>query len=631
MGAVLLALGVLIIVLTGPGGALLLGCLAAGTGSTYLCGIRLRLEERVAYGAVIGPMVFSAVTFLLALALGLRLATVVLGLVPALAVGAWGWWRAGRQVLPDVIEAASRWRRGEPWPLWILLLVCWPFTLVLLARAYTYTAGGLEAGNVGVYGDWAAHLTYASSFAFANNFPPDFPIHPGHQMSYPFMVDFWAATLIPVGTSLTSSLVLTSAMLGLALPAVVYFAGLRLVGGRWAAALAVLVFVLSGGLGFLLLFEKAGPGVTLFTQEPSLNLDWLNPVLAWILPQRSVLFGYALVPLGLGILWSAREGDDWGPYAWTGTLTGLAPIFNLYAFGTLLAMGTIWALLERRRRWWAFLAPCAVLGLPVAAWMSTGGAASVRLQPGWMASSDGHTDNAVWFWIWNTGPLVPLMAVAMLWPGTLGRELAIRLAPIWLWFLVPNLVVFQTWDQDNTKFFSYWALLGALPVAALLVRLGRSSVAGAAIAALLFASLTFSGFLDLHRALDPNLNTSLFVDRGGLEAAVWVRGHTDRRAVFLVAPVHNEPIPCLTGRPVVAGYNGWLWSYGFSDWATLPAVAQGMLAGQAGTPELIRRYHVAYVVIGPNEASTANPGYWDAAGQIVYRADGYTIYRTPAA
>ena len=66
--------------------------------------------------------------------------------------------------------AASRWRRREPWPLWALLAVAWPFTLVLLAHAYSYTSQGLIAGSPGAYADWAAHLTYAGSFAYGANF-----------------------------------------------------------------------------------------------------------------------------------------------------------------------------------------------------------------------------------------------------------------------------------------------------------------------------------------------------------------------------------------------------------------------------------------------------------------------------
>jgi hypothetical protein len=387
------------------------------------------------------------------------------------------------------------------------------------------------------------------------------------------------------------------------------------------------------------LLGGAGPVPDLLTQDLNRNLVWLNPVLAWMLPQRSVLFGFALVPMGLGLLWSARGRPGWATFAFTGALTGLAPLFHLHAFGTLVALAAFWALIDlwggrpgAVRQWAAFFLPALALGAPVAAWMVSGGAAALRLQPGWLAHAGGHNDNWLWFWIWNTGLLAPLLLVAMLWRGLLPSALLWRLAPIWLWFLVPNLLVLQAWDWDNTKFFAYWALVAALPVSLLLARLVRDRRT-VAVAAVLFVSLTLSGAMDLGRALDPGRNTAQFTDAGGVRVAAWARDHTDRHAIFLVAPIHNQPIPCLAGRSVVAGYPGWLWTYGLTDWEQRTADVQRMLQGAEGTPALVRKYRVAYVVIGPQELSPtvqANEAYWQSSAEKVYSDDGYTVYRTRA-
>ena len=626
--------------LCGPPALVLVGCVAAGAGLTCFSRLPLLLEERLAYGAVAGPMVFSVVTFLLALVAGLDLGTVLLGLAVVVAGGALGWVQARARMAEEARELIARWRRLEPWPLWVLLVICWGFTLRLLAAAYRVTPAGLVAGNVGVYADWAAHLTFAGSFAYGANFPPHFPVYPGHWLTYPFMVDFWAATLVPLGATLTSSLVLTSGLLGLAFPAVTYLAWLRLAGSRAAAAVAVLLFVLGGGLGFVLLggdIQRQGLEAIvhlpqLSTQEPQLNLQWLNPVLAWMLPQRSVLFGFALVPLALALLWAAREQASALPYAFVGVLAGISPIFHLHAYGTLVALAAFWCVLQPRRQWAAFFLPAVLLGAPVAAWMVSGGAASIRLQPGWLAAADGHQDNGIWFWIWNLGPFVPLMLIATIWPTLLRRDLGIHLAPIWLWFAVPNLVVLQAWDWDNTKFFAYWALLGSLLVAALLVRVGRTGAWGMAAAAVLFVLLTLSGGLDLARSLDQTQSEALFTDQGGLRAAAWARTHTEPSSVFLAAPDHNEPIPSLAGRTVMSGYPGWLWTYGFSDWQQRTADVERMLQGGGGTGRLVHRYRVRYVVLGPAELTTyhANEAYWRSVADVVYSNDGYTIYRIRA-
>jgi hypothetical protein len=630
----------LVVALTGWASLLLLGCLAAGFGLTCLSGLPLTIEERLAYGVVIGALVVAVVDLMLALAFGLTAATALAGLGGVSAVSAAAIWRRRSRLHAELEEAAERWRRAEPWPLWLLLLISWPFTLALFAQAYTFTGQGLVTGNPGAYADWAAHLTYASSFAYGANFPPEFPIAPGRPLSYPFLIDFFAACLVTLGTSLTSSLVLTSGLLALAFPPVMYLASLRLAGSRGAAALAVLVFALSGGIGFVFFgaeLLRVGTGALehlprLYTQDVLHNYQWLNPVLAWMVPQRSVLFGFSLALLVLALLWMGLRQGGWAPFVFCGLLTGIVPIAHLHAYGTVIALAAFWTLFSPRRHWAGFFAPTLLLGLPVVLWMVSGGAASVRLQPGWLANSGSNQDGPAWFWLKNTSLLVPLMALAFLWPGLLPARLRLHLAPIWLWFLVPNFVVFQPWDWDNTKFFAYWALLGALPVGALLSRLlaGRAGppALSVVLGALLTLSLTLSGALDLARTLDRSASSALFTDAGGLQVASWARTHTAPHAIFLVAPEHNEPVPALGGRRVVAGYPGWLWTYGIKDWAQRTSDADRMLRGEPGTPALVRNYGVDYVVLGPQElrGHGASQAYWQLQGRLVYSRAGYSVY-----
>jgi hypothetical protein len=458
------------------------------------------------------------------------------------------------------------------------------------------------------------------------------------------MIDLLAAALVPLGASLTSALVLSSGLLALAFPAVMYLAGVRLVATRVGSAMAVLVFTLSGGLGFAILLRQVRASglsavqtsTSLLTQNPNLNYQWLNPVLAWLLPQRSVLFGFSLALLVLAMLWVALRRVDqpagaarWMPFAFAGVVTGLTPAFHLHAYGTIVAMAAFWTAFNRRREWFAFFVPALVLGGPVVFWMLGGGAATLHLQPWWLADTGGHHDNPVWFWLENTSLLIPAMIAAFLWRGTLPPGVARHLAPIWLWFIVPNFVVFQPWDWDNTKFFAYWALIGALPVGALIARLFRTGIDGRIVGAVLSVFLLLSGGIDVARAVQPNAMAAQFTDTGGIHVAAWARAHTDPAAVFLAAPDHNSPIPTLGGRRVVVGYGGWLWTYGLNDWAQRTNDAQRMLRGDPATPALLKRYGVDYVVLGPQEIAGlgANQAYFQATAQLVYASDGYSVYR----
>jgi hypothetical protein len=638
-----LALLLVVAALAGWAGLYLAACVPVGLGLSCLSGLSLTTEERLALGAVIGALVVAVVDLALALVLGLGAGAPLLGLALVAGIALAAGWRNREQLGAELDEAARRWSHGEPWPLWLLLAVSWPFTLALLAQAYTVTDQGLVAGNPGVYADWAAHLTYAGSFAYGANFPPQFPIDPGHPLSYPFLIDFLAASLVPLGASLTSSLVLSSGLLGLAFPPVMYLAGKRLLGSRGAAAIAVPVFAFSGGLGFVFFgadLLRLGPGVLLhlprlYTQDVSHNYQWLNPVLAWMIPQRSVLFGFSLTLLSLALLWQAlrqTEAPGWSPFVFTGVVVGLTPIAHLHAYGTVVALAAFWALFSPRRQWAGFFVPAVLLGAPIVSWMLVGGAAHPRLQPWWLADTGGNHDGPIWFWLKNTGLLVPLMAIAFVWRGLLPSGLALHLAPIWLWFVVPNFVVFQPWDWDNTKFFGYWAFIGALPVGAVLARLLFGGLGARAPSALLGAvlavALTLSGALDLARTLDRTVSSALFTDTGGIHAALWIRTHTAPHATFLAAPEHNEPVPTLGGRAVVAGYPGWLWTYGLADWSQRTQDVDLMLRGDPSTPALLRAYGVDYVVLGPQEINghRASPAYWETHGRRVYSSGGYTVY-----
>ena len=66
--------------------------------------------------------------------------------------------------------------------------------------------------------------------------------------------------------------------------------------------------------------------------------------------------------------------------------------------------------------------------------------------------------------------LPPLFAAISI--AGLGRRRLRRLsAPLWLWFVVPNLVAFHPSEWNNTKFFIFWQWAGAVAVADLLAGL----------------------------------------------------------------------------------------------------------------------------------------------------------------
>ena len=635
-------------------------CVAAGFGITYLSGIPLHLEERIAFGAVLGAMAVAASSFVLSLAVrDVTVLTVLLGLLIALAgAAAVVVWQFDRLRL-DLTEARTRWLASprvpdHPWPLLLVVLVCGAWTVHFLHQAYVYTPTGLFAGYVNIWGDWAAHLSFTGSLAYGRNFPPEYPIDPGHHLGYPFMIDFLAANLIPLGSRLTSALVMSSGLLGLAFPAVLYLAAQRFTGGRAAAAIAVFVFLLSGGLGFVYLLgdiQHGGLAVLLhlpreYTLNRDLNYQWLNPVLAYLVPQRSTLFGFSLALILLVVLWLAVRGGARGqPFVFAGVLAGLTPIFHVHAYGTVVALALFWALLAWRRQWLGFFVPALLIGVPILVWMwpaantsICGGGPSLHgycFELGWLSYLDWQKHAAilagadfVWFWIRNTSVFIPVLIAAHVLRSWIPTGFVTWFSPMWLWFLVPNVIVLQPWDWDNTKFFIFWALLGSIVVGGILGRMFQRGAGSAIVASALLILLGLSGALDLARASDFSVSAVQFTDSGGLQVADWVRSHTSPTALFVVADEHNSPIPTLAGRRILIGYPGWLWTYGLPDYVQKGADDKRILDGDPSTPELVRRYGVDYVMIGPQELPRgASRAYWDQHGVLVFNNGEYSVYR----
>jgi hypothetical protein len=641
------------------GAAYLALCVVAGFGITYLTGIGLHLEERIAFGAVLGAMAVAASSFVLSLGVrDVTALTVLLGLVIALAGAAASLvWRRDRLRL-DITEARTRWLAsprspGHPWPLLLVVLVCGAWTVHFLHQAYVYAPAGLFAGYVNIWGDWAAHLSFTGSLAYGRNFPPEYPIDPGHHLGYPFMIDFLAANLVPLGSRLTSALVMSSGLLGLAFPAVLYLAAERFTGGRAAAAIAAFVFLLSGGLGFFYLIgdiQHSGLAVLQhlpreYTLNRDLNYQWLNPVLAYLVPQRSTLFGFSLVLILLVVLWLAvRSGTGGQPFVFAGVVAGLTPIFHVHAYGTVVALSFFWALLSWRRQWLGFFIPAVLIGVPILLWMwppantsICGGAPSIFgycFELGWLSYLDWQKQAILavpkfaWFWIRNTSVLIPILVFAHLVRSWIPTGFVTWFSPMWLWFIVPNVIVLQPWDWDNTKFFIFWMLLGSIVVGGVLARMFRRGPGSVIVASTLLVLLGLSGALDLARASDFNVSAVQFTDSGGLQVADWVRSHTSPTALFVVADEHNSPIPTLAGRRILIGYPGWLWTYGLPDYVQKGADDKRILDGDPSTPELVRQYGVDYVMIGPQELPRgASRAYWDEHGTLVYDNGEYAVYR----
>jgi hypothetical protein len=722
---------------TALAGVLWLLTLAAGAIVAGLVRLPLRVEERAALAVVAGVELGALVTLGLVLVAGISAASVLAGPV-LLGLGALGLaWRVGGPWGPwrqSLGEVPARWRGRELWPVLALLAVSAAGFAVLFAHTLFRSGQDIDAGFSTVWADWSLHATAASSFATGHNLPPQDPLFSGTPFRYPFLPDFHAGMLLALGASIGPALAIPDAVLCVAVTLLVVSLARRLTGSVTAGVVAMAICLLGGGVGAGGLWwdacSRAGtsPGrcapqqvalhpadaVRVLTAVPPTvadqpraydglltdpatqpvgNLQWYTPLLAWWLPQRTFVHGFAIgvSVLLLVVAGLARPPPAWSPFLVAGVLAGALPLVHVHSLVALCVVLTVVALVRRRREWLGIAGAAAVLAVPRLAQIAAGGHGVDHgpygsnvfpyLEPGWTWNSPsdlqrivtlGHNgvlgvagrivrvfaDPGFWgFWLLNTGILVPacvllLGAVALrrrrsargdgLPARRLGTsvpdDLALLCAPFMLLFLVANVVVFQSWDWDNTKLFAYWQLAAALLVGAWVASWWRRGVWRAAVGSVALASLLVTGGLVMLRQLPwtpPATNPGSYpwATRDAQELAAAVAARSARNAVVLTGGSPNDPLLTLAGRLAVMGYPGWLNSYG-TDFGSRPDDVRTMYAGCAPdaatcpVPGLLRRYHVSLVELGPweREQQSANDAWWTAHYPVLVRAGDTTVY-----
>lgn len=255
----------------------------------------------------------------------------------------------------------KEWDAEETRQLRQLLLIVLPLTLLGGYLQYTHSLRVDANGNWNVgqstYGDLPMHTAFITGLRNAS-FPPDYPFYPGHQLSYPFLVDSLSTSFMMMGCSLQLSLILPGTlMMALCYTGVMLLAR-EMTTGKKTVVLAALLFFLNGGLGFLYNFDLAGgDSATVWSRvqeilqgyyktptnqpEPN-NLRWSNVIADLMIPQRTLLGGWCMVIPCFYLLFTAfgenrlRSAGGLRAVLLLGVWAGGLPLIQTHAF---LALG----------------------------------------------------------------------------------------------------------------------------------------------------------------------------------------------------------------------------------------------------------------------------------------------------
>ena len=455
-------------------------------------------------------------------------------------------------------------------------------------------------------GDLGLHLTHIKFFANGVRLWPSNPIYVGSgHLRYPAGIDLLNALLLKIDIDLIPGLVWVGLLASLATFYAFY---------RWGGAFAVAGFLFNGGIAgfqFLKTFQ--------FNDYQDVNnVAWKCIPLTMFVTQRGLLYA---IPAGLVLLWHWREkfyrasdqDNPRGPLPFWVELSLYAsmPLFHIHTFMALsILLACLFIAGDAQVRGHTLrLVLCAIIPATVLVGLITDGfhaKSVIEFQWGWVQREGEFKMPFFRFWFFNFGILVPLVLTLV---GILGyrvwqegfrwgrkqpEEIAFVFGAATI-FLFAFFIKTAPWGWDNLKIM-IWSYFIVLPFLWRDLITQWEKPIRWAVCFALFAS----GFISLFGGLAAGKGGFGFASRGEVDAVSAATGPLPIEARFAAWPTYNHPL-LLSGRKVVMGYPGHLWTQGFDKYGETNEQLTKLMQGAPTWRDLARDLQVRYIFWGREE------------------------------
>lgn len=516
--------------------------------------------------------------------------------------------------------------------------------MILWPKVLYWTDKGLVSGWIGVWADWSAHFSYASVFAYR---PPSewltsHPLYLGRSFTYPFLADMISGVFMRLNIDAVFAFVVPSVIATLLLITLLYFFYAHVLKSPKQAYVAMLIFLLGGGLGFHYFFkDMAEQGVlnTLFfppkeyTHIGEKFIEWINVITGQLLPQRAFLLAIPITLILLFIVyrwWETKFSKVSNIHLiFMGLLSSLLLLVHVHSFIAFAILSGVFFLCDLRhwKKWLLFGITAAIPSVFIYLQLYSDAVSQgfFRWYPGWLANPRAKDLNFLYFWWINWGVFLPFSLFSIVFLRWYKKPLMLG---GFLLFVLANLFLFQPYDWDNSKILTWTYLIWSIPVSRMLALLWKKHALLSGAAVVLFVSMTFSGGLDAWRLLHTDRLSHIMWTYEDLGIARAFREVSDPSDIVLVSDKHNHWVSTQTGRQVLLGYKGWMWTYGI-DYTERDRDMRTMFAGGQNAEELMQKYGIDWVVIGPSELYdyNANEQYFSTYFPLVLQNNEYHVYK----
>lgn len=503
-----------------------------------------------------------------------------------------------------------------------LFILFWFLLFFPLFKSHTFSIkeDGWYSGG-GSWSDMALHSTYAHSFAFQPYLSLRDPLFTQEKTTYPFIADFYSGLLVRYGLSIQLSLLIPNILMVFLSLGLIFVLCKSITTTPIYPWIVSSIFFLNGSLNWkkitndlsdypsslLKFFQHLPHDYSNMFRE---GYVWTNIISTYLLPQRGFLSALPAYLVGLIIGWQLLEKKDLKKMSVLAVLIGMLPLVYTHTFFLMLGLFlgiSGWMLLTKKIILKNLLIPFLLLILTSSLqiyWQFSHSLSGQmpHFKLGWMKTSS----ISIWsFWLKNWGVFLPIsiISIVFLFIQKKHQSLKIITALSLASFILTNLFIFQAYDWNNMKFMLLNYFVFSLVVGLFLVKIVQKKLALKPIVIAILFSLSLGGILSITK---ESQNSSLISSNEDILVASLIKQKTAPDSIFLTASNHNHPVPMLTGRHIVMGYPGWLWTYGI-NYHPVAEDINHIYSGSNQARQLLDKYQIDYVVIGPYEKLKNKP------------------------
>ncbi|MBN1687684.1 MAG: hypothetical protein JW893_01140 [Candidatus Omnitrophica bacterium] len=500
----------------------------------------------------------------------------------------------------------------------VLGILCWVLFWGWAVREMVFVnQEGVFTGLVSNFGDLSENIAFTSYFAWGNHDLAN-PLYSGVLLRHHFLSNFMASLFLRAGGDVHLVFQIQTFFFGLLSTFLFGYFVKRMTGSRFLGWLAPLLLWFAGGLQWVY-----------FLLGKEIDCPWYNFLLTRMLPQRAFLLGLPLACTVLIFLWEGFLYSRIRVWALLGFLTGLLPMANIFLFVGLAFVGLFLGLLKGVRIFTVYLLMLIIVAVPQLMYLAGSSTHSfLTWTQGWRDMGEKGLGAWVLFWFQNTGFVWPFVLLALCLKAP-RREQVIFYFPFAGLFLFGNVLNFTPDTNNNYNILYVW-MMGSIPVILMGIKKVRELRPWGAswVAGLMVILLMGSGALEFYKLVEPKASNYLIVSNKDLEWSQKLREVTSPDEVILIRPIHNHPV-YWSGRKVLMGYPGWVWSHGWGAVEERESAARSIYRGNEKAEQFIRRYKLDGILVSPLEANhyVINQHFLDQVGREILSEKGYAYYR----